>query len=118
MQTSAPPGTPGAPTDKTKMVSAMEKTNDIVIGTPNIFAIKSAEIIWVIQLPSILIVAPSGIEKEYTFFAIPSRSLHISIETGIVALLDAIVKAESIAGENFLKNVTGFNRPKISKINP
>jgi hypothetical protein len=46
----------------------------------------------------------------------PTRFLATFNVIGIVALLDEVLKAKSIAGSIFLKRVTGFNRVNIVKI--
>ena len=50
--------------ERTKIEKKRESTMLPVIGTPKILAMKRVEIISVTQDPSMLIVAPSGREKE------------------------------------------------------
>ena len=64
MQTRAPPGTPGAPTESTMIETMIVVRALPVMGRPKIFAIKSAVIISEMQEPSMLMVAPRGSENE------------------------------------------------------
>ena len=68
-----------------------------VIGISYILAKNSADIISVMQLPSILMVAPRGKENEYIFSDIPIF-LHCFIDVGRAALLDCNVNADIMAG--------------------
>ena len=64
MQIRPEPGAPGAPTESTMMEMNMESRTLPVTVIPNILAIKRVVIISSKQVPSILIVAPSGNENE------------------------------------------------------
>ena len=68
-----------------------------VIVTPKIFAIKRAVMMSVMHEPFILMVEPSGSEKEYIFFETPISSVCL-IDVGNVALLEAREKAVIMAG--------------------
>jgi len=70
-----------------------------------------------IEVPSMLIVAPRGMVKEEIFLETPIFLYSVSIESGIVALEVAVEKAKAITGKNFRINFTGF-RPvnSFSKI--
>ena len=70
-----------------------------------------------IEVPSMLMVAPSGIVKEEIFLETPIFLFSVSMERGIVALDVAVEKAKAITGKNFLINLIGF-RPvnTLSKI--
>ena len=46
----------------------------------------------------------------------PTRFLAAFKVMGMVALLEAVLKAKTIAGRIFLNRVTGFKRVKIAKI--
>ena len=63
-----------------------------------------------IAVPSMLIVAPSGITNEAMELLTPKRFSTVLSTTGIEALLLAVLKANNIAGCNFLKKVIGFKR--------
>ena len=70
----------------------------------------------IMAVPSMLTVAPSGTVKEAMELWAPTRFLATFNVIGIVALLDEVLKAKSIAGRIFLKRVSGFNRVNIVKI--
>ena len=68
------------------------------------------------QVPSMLRVAPSGIDSENTRLEMPSFFSHASMLTGIEALLDAIENTCTITGAYFLKKGSGFSRASASII--
>ena len=63
-----------------------------------------------IAVPSILIVAPSGIVNEEIRFDIPIFFSSVSIDMGIVAFEVAVENAKAITGKKFFINL--FNRNK------
>ena len=67
-----------------------------------------------IDVPSILIVAPSGIVNEERCLSTPIFSSNVSIFSGIVALLVAVEKAKSWTGKNFFTNFTGESLAKTA----
>ena len=68
------------------------------------------------DVPSILIVAPNGIVKDEIFLETPTFSAKVSIFIGIVALDVDVEKAKAITGKKFLIKITGFNPEKIFNI--
>ena len=58
-----------------------------------------------IAVPSILMVAPRGTVNDETLLETPNRCSTVRIVTGIVAPLEAVLKASANAGRNLLKNV-------------
>jgi hypothetical protein len=50
-------------------------------------------------------VAPKGIVKDETLLLTPMRCSTVLIVTGIVAPLDAVLKAKAKAGRNLLRKV-------------
>ena len=66
-----------------------------------------------IAVPSMLIVAPTGITNEETSFFTPSSSVTVLRVTGMVAALDDVVKANKATFLIFLKKMNGFKLAKI-----
>ena len=66
------------------------------------------------DVPSILIVAPNGIVKDEIFLETPIFSAKVFI--GIVALDVDVEKAKAITGKKFLIKIIGFNPEKIFNI--
>jgi hypothetical protein len=69
-----------------------------------------------IAVPSMLIVAPSGIVKEATERSTPSLSSTVRRFTGRVALLLAVLKATLIGARNLRKKASGDRPEKTSSI--
>ena len=67
-------------------------------------------------MPSILMVAPTGITKEATFLLIPRLLVAVFKVTGIVAALDEVLNAKSIASFICLKNWIGDTFAKVFNI--
>jgi hypothetical protein len=68
------------------------------------------------EVPSILMVAPKGMVKEEIFLETPIFSSRVSILTGMVALEVDVENAKAITGKNLLINLTGFSLVKISSM--
>ena len=68
----------------------------------------------IIEVPSILIVAPSGIVKDEIFLETPIFLSSVSMESGMVALDVAVVNANIITGENLFKKRSGLSRVKTN----
>ena len=68
-----------------------------------------------IEVPSILIVAPRGIVNEETSFETPI-SANFSKFNGIVAFEVEDENAKNMTEMNFLKNVIGFSLVKITSM--
>ena len=66
-----------------------------------------------IAVPSMLIVVPRGIQKELTDLFTPNFSSTVFKVTGIVALLDDVLKANKIASLIFVKKNKGFTFARI-----
>ena len=70
-----------------------------------------------IEVPSILMVAPRGMVKDDIFLDTPTFLDRVSIDSGIVAFDVAVENAKAITGKNFLINFRGFSPVNIfSKI--
>ena len=65
-------------------------------------------------VPSMLMVAPSGMVKEEIFLDTPIFSSSVSIASGIVALDVAVEKAKLITGKYLRINLYGFSLVKIA----
>ena len=70
----------------------------------------------IIAVPSIFTVAPKGTVNEAMELCAPTRFFAAFRVMGIVALLEAVLKANIIAGRIFLNSVIGFNRVNRAKI--
>ena len=68
------------------------------------------------DVPSMLMVAPRGIVKDEICLETPIFLYRVSIDRGIVALLVEVEKAKVITGKNFLMNLKGFNRVKANSM--
>jgi hypothetical protein len=68
-----------------------------------------------IAVPSILIVAPRGTVKEPIEDLTPRLFLTVSSVTGIVALLDEVLKAKTASDLTFIKNLIGLSLAKRVK---
>src|SRR3712207_4203504 len=66
----------------------------------------------IIEVPSILTVAPNGIVKLAIPFDAPIFSSQVFKLIGIDALLLDVLNATNITGQNFFKKVIGFTPPK------
>ena len=66
-----------------------------------------------IDVPSILIVAPRGTVNDDILLDTPIFLSRVSIDIGIVALEVAVEKAKPITGKNFLINFKGFSLVNI-----
>lgn len=62
-----------------------------------------------IEVPSILIVAPRGMVKELIFSETPIFLAKVPIDNGIVALDVAVENANCITGKNLRKKTNGFS---------
>ena len=67
-----------------------------------------------IAVPSILIVAPRGTVKEATLLSTPTLSVTARKVTGMVAPLDAVLKAKAIGARILTKKRRGLN-PVIAR---
>ena len=65
------------------------------------------------EVPSMLMVAPSGMVKEEIFLDTPTFLERVSIDIGMVALDVAVENANAITGKNFLMKRIGFRPVKI-----
>ena len=65
-------------------------------------------------VPSMLMVAPSGMVKEEIFLDTPIFSSRVSIASGIVALDVAVENAKLITGKYLRINLYGFSLVKIA----
>ena len=70
------------------------------------------------QLPSMLMVAPSGMENAQMLCGTPSCLRLIRILMGIAATLDPFRKMPFIAGTYFFINGRGFRPATITRIRP
>ena len=61
-----------------------------------------------IAVPSIFIVVPKGIQKELTDLSTPNFSSTVFKVTGMVALLEEVLKAKIIASLIFVKKTKGL----------
>ena len=66
-----------------------------------------------IEVPSMLIVAPRGMVNEEIFLETPTFLDRVSMDIGIVALDVAVENANAITGKNFLMKRIGFRPVKI-----
>ena len=80
---------------------------------PNAWAAKTTATPCMIEVPSMLMVAPSGIVKDEIFLDTPIFLDSVSIDIGMVALDVAVENANAITGKNFLMNRIGFRPVKI-----
>ena len=64
------------------------------------------------EVPSMLIVAPSGIVNDEIFLETPTLLSSVSMDKGIVALDVAVVKANIMTGKNFFRKRSGLSRVK------
>ena len=62
-------------------------------------------------MPSMLTVAPRGIEKLHTLGEIPNLSVQVLMLVGIAAELEESVKLVSIPSRFLRKKVNGLSRP-------
>lgn len=102
------PGIPGAPKESRTMVRIRDPTLPPDSSTPKTFARNSVEMVRTMTNPSMFMVAPSGMEKEYSFGDILSRLSQVSMVNGIAALLDERAKAFNQAGIAFLRKTKGL----------
>ena len=80
---------------------------------PNACAANTTATPCMIAVPSILIVAPSGMVKDEIFLETPIFFASVSIDNGIVALDVAVENANAITGKKFLMNLNGFSPVNI-----
>ena len=66
-----------------------------------------------IEVPSMLMVAPRGMVNEEIFLETPTFLDRVSMDIGIVALDVAVENANAITGKNFLMKRIGFSPVKI-----
>ena len=66
-----------------------------------------------IEVPSMLMVAPRGMVNEEIFLETPTFLDRVSMDIGIVALDVAVENANAITGKNFLMNFIGFSPVNI-----
>ena len=97
--TSPAPGTAAAPMDESVAVRTMVSCCVIDKSIPYTCAINTAETAWCIDVPSILMVAPSGNTNEDTFSDTPSRFSAQWMVTGNVDALELVLKANNCAGK-------------------
>ena len=93
-------------------VATTDKYWTIDNSSPYACAMKTVAIPCIIAVPSILTVAPKGTVNEAIELSAPNRSLAALNVTGIVALLDEVLNANSIAGRMFINSLRGFKRVK------
>ena len=79
---------------------------------PAAFAMNTVATPCMIAVPSMLMVAPSGIVKEATELLTPWCFSTVSIVTGSVAFELAVLKAIIAAGRMFSKNLNGLKRAR------
>ena len=61
------------------------------------------------DVPSMLMVAPRGMVKEDICLETPIFLLRVSMDIGMVAFDVAVENANPITGRNFLMNLNGFS---------
>ena len=76
---------------------------------PNACAANTTATPCMMAVPSILMVAPSGIVKDEIFLDTPIFFASVSMDSGIVALDVAVENANAITGKKFLMNLIGFS---------
>ena len=68
----------------------------------------------IIAVPSILIVAPSGMVKDAIFLETPILRQSVSMLSGTTAALIDVVKANVMTGKNFLINRKGLSLANVA----
>ena len=66
-----------------------------------------------IEVPSMLMVAPSGIVKDEILFETPIFSASVSIFIGMVAFEVEVENANAITGKKFLMKINGLSPENI-----
>ena len=82
---------------------------------PKICAVNTAATPCMIAVPSMLMVAPSGMVNELTRRLTPMRFSRVVMFIGIVALEVAVENAKAITGKNLRTNVKGLRRVKTTR---
>ena len=86
-------GTAAAPIEATIASNTICMYSIIVKSTPAVLAINIVASPCIMAVPSILIVAPTGITKDETSFFTPRSSVTVFSVTGMVAALDEVENA-------------------------
>ena len=107
-------GIPAVPMDAIIAVAITVRSWAGVSSMPYTCAMKITATPCIIEVPSILIVAPSGIVKDEIFLETPIFLSSVSMESGMVALDVAVVNANIITGENLFKKRSGLSRVKTN----
>ena len=82
-------------------------------GIPNACAVNTTATPCIIDVPSMLMVAPSGIVKDEIFFETPIFSASVSIFIGMVAFEVEVENANAITGKKFLMKINGLSPENI-----
>ena len=105
-------GTPAVPIEATVAVATTVARADGVRSMPYACAMKITATPCMIEVPSMLMVAPSGMVKEDILLDTPIFLNRVSMDSGIVALLVEVENAKVMTGKNFLINLNGFSLVK------
>ena len=105
-------GTPAVPIEATVAVATTVARADGVRSMPYACAMKITATPCMIEVPSMLMVAPRGMVKEDILLDTPIFLNRVSMDRGIVALLVEVENAKVMTGKNFLINLNGFSLVK------
>ena len=106
-------GTPAVPIDAITAVKITVRSAVVPRSIPYAWAANMTAQPCMMAVPSMLMVAPSGIVNEETSRETPN-SVSFSMFRGIVAFDVEDENAKNITGTNFLKNLIGFSLVKTT----
>ena len=109
-------GTPAVPMDAMVAVAITVNIPENVRLMPYAWAINTTATPCMIDVPSILMVAPRGMVKDEICFDTPTFLCSVSMDSGMVVLDVDVEKAKAITGKKFLIKIIGFNPEKIFNI--
>ena len=103
-------GTPAVPIEASVAVAITVAYSTGPSGTPNNCAVNTTATPCMIDVPSILMVAPKGMVNEEMRRSTPILRSSVSILRGMVAFEVAVENANAITGKNFFRNMMGLTR--------
>ena len=108
------PGTPAVPMEAVTAVTTVVASIAGVRSMPKAWAMKTTAAPCMMAVPSMLMVAPSGMVNDETLGLTPTFSSSVSMLSGMVALDELVENAKTMTGQNLCRKWNGLRRVKTT----
>ena len=110
------PGTPAVPMEAVTAVSTTVTSAAMDRSMPKAWAMKTTAAPCMMAVPSMLMVAPSGMVNDATRLSTPIFFSSVSMLSGMVALLELVENANAMTGQNLRRKWKGLRRVPMNRI--